>query len=43
MGFGVSGTVLRPTEHVKDKEGVIPGNAQLEYDIELLRISIPPS
>ena len=30
QGFGSQGGVLRPTEHVPDKEGVIPPNADLE-------------
>ncbi len=42
-GFGASGAVLRPTEHVPEKSGVIPPDAELEYDIELIRVSIPPS
>eukprot|EP00967_Tisochrysis_lutea_P066072 scaffold85984_cov20-Tisochrysis_lutea.AAC.2 len=41
-GFGDAGTVLKPTNHVPGKSGVIPGNAFLEYDVELLRVSIPP-
>lgn len=43
LGFGDRGAVLRPTEHVPEKQGVIPPGATLEYDIELLRVSIPPS
>jgi len=43
QGFGKEGGVLKPTEHVPDKEGVIPPNADLEYEIELIRVSIPPS
>ncbi len=43
LGFGADGSVLRPTLHVPDKQGIIPANAVLEYDIELLRVSIPPS
>jgi FKBP-type peptidyl-prolyl cis-trans isomerase len=42
-GFGARGAVLRPTEHVPDKQGVIPGGATLEYDLELVRVSVPPS
>jgi FKBP-type peptidyl-prolyl cis-trans isomerase len=42
-GFGDRGAVLRPTEHVPDKQGVIPAGAQLEYELDLLRVSIPPS
>ncbi|KIY96727.1 hypothetical protein MNEG_11234 [Monoraphidium neglectum] len=43
LGFGDRGAVLRPTEHVPEKQGVIPPGATLEYDIELQRVSIPPS
>ena len=42
-GFGPSGGVLRPTEHVPDKSGVIAPDAQLTYELELQRVSIPPS
>jgi len=42
-GFGERGAVMRPTEHVPDKQGLVPPNATLEYDLELLRVSIPPS
>lgn len=42
-GFGANGGVLRPTEHVTDKDGVIPPDATLEYELELQRVSIPPS
>lgn len=43
LGFGEQGSVLRPTEHVPEKQGIIPGGAELEYELELLRVSIPPS
>eukprot|EP00879_Flechtneria_rotunda_P024800 GHRR01026317.1.p1 GENE.GHRR01026317.1~~GHRR01026317.1.p1 ORF type:complete len:148 (+),score=43.92 GHRR01026317.1:663-1106(+) len=43
LGFGDSGIVLRPTEHMPDKQGIVLGGAKLEYDIELARVSIPPS
>ncbi len=43
LGFGASGTVLRPTEHVPDKAGVVPPSATLEYELELMQVSIPPS
>ena len=43
LGFGAGGGVLRPTEHVPDKEGVIGPNASLTYELELQRVSIPPS
>lgn len=43
LGFGDAGAVLRPTRHVDDKSGVIPPGADLEYELELERVSIPPS
>lgn len=42
-GFGDKGFTLRPTEHVPDKQGIIPPGAALEYELELVRVSIPPS
>ena len=43
LGFGSTGGVLRPTEHVPDKEGVIKPDAVLTYELALQRVSIPPS
>ncbi|EFJ42139.1 hypothetical protein VOLCADRAFT_107395 [Volvox carteri f. nagariensis] len=43
LGFGERGAVLRPTEHVPDKQGIVPPAATLVYDVELVRVSIPPS
>ncbi|GFR48721.1 hypothetical protein Agub_g10678 [Astrephomene gubernaculifera] len=43
LGFGERGAVLRPTEHVPDKKGLVPPGATLVYDVELVRVSIPPS
>ena len=43
LGFGESGYVLRPTEHVPEKQGVVPPGATLEYELSVLRVSIPPS
>ena len=43
LGFGSQGTVLRPTEHVPTKQGIIPPGATLEYELNLVRVSIPPS
>lgn len=43
LGFGERGAVLRPTEHVPDKQGLVPPGAELEYELELARVSIPPS
>lgn len=42
-GFGEDGLTLRPTEHVPEKQGVVPPGATLEYELNLLRVSIPPS
>ncbi len=36
LGFGDQGTVLRPTEHVPTKQGVVPPGATLEYELTLL-------
>ena len=43
LGFGESGYVLRPTEHVPEKQGLVPPGATLEYELSVLRVSIPPS
>ena len=43
QGFGDAGATLRPTEHVPDKRGEVPPGATLEYELELLRVSVPPS
>eukprot|EP00878_Enallax_costatus_P022070 GHUV01023402.1.p1 GENE.GHUV01023402.1~~GHUV01023402.1.p1 ORF type:complete len:200 (+),score=56.03 GHUV01023402.1:529-1128(+) len=43
LGFGDKGFMLRPTEHVPDKQGIIPPGATLEFELELVRVSIPPS
>lgn len=43
LGFGQEGAALRATRHAGDKGGVVPPGATLEYDLELLRVSIPPS
>jgi hypothetical protein len=43
MGFGDKNFSLRPTLHVEDKSGVVPANSDLEYEVELVRVSIPPS
>ncbi len=43
LGFGDGGTTLRPTEHVPEKQGNVPPGAELEYELELQRVSIPPS
>eukprot|EP01025_Chloroclados_australasicus_P020884 TRINITY_DN21983_c0_g2_i3.p2 TRINITY_DN21983_c0_g2~~TRINITY_DN21983_c0_g2_i3.p2 ORF type:complete len:298 (-),score=34.75 TRINITY_DN21983_c0_g2_i3:251-1144(-) len=43
LGFSERGAVLRPTEHVPEKQGIIPPDAKLFYKVELVRVSIPPS
>ena len=43
LGFGDRGVTLRPTEHVPSKAGIVPAGATLEYDLTLVRVSIPPS
>lgn len=43
LGFGDKGTVLRPTEHVPEKQGVVKPGASLEYELVLERVSVPPS
>lgn len=45
LGFGTQGVSLRGTTHVPDKEAQaeVPPNATLRYELELVRVSIPPS
>ena len=43
LGFGESGGSVAPTLHAPGKQGVIPRDATLTYDLELIRVSIPPS
>lgn len=42
-GFGQDGISLQSTRHVPDKSGVVGPNMDLIYDVELVRVSIPPS
>ena len=42
-GFGDNGYTARPTEHVPEKRGEVPPGDTLEYDIEVVRVSVPPS
>ena len=42
-GFGEAGGSLAGTLHVPSKQGNIPSDATLTYDLELIRVSIPPS
>ena len=43
LGFGSQGKLLRPTEHVPEKQGSVPPDADLEYELELVRVSVPPT
>lgn len=43
QGFGENGGSVSGTLHAPGKQGVIPKNATLTYDLELIRVSIPPS
>ena len=43
QGFGEKGGQIAATLHAPGKQGVIPENATLTYDLELIRVSIPPS
>ena len=43
LGFGSNGTSLRPTEHVPGKTGEVAPEATLTYELELVRVSVPPS
>lgn len=42
-GFGEEGISLKPTLHVPEKQGIVPPGANLTYEVELVRVSIPPS
>lgn len=42
-GFGEDGAVLFPDQAEASQQGRIPSGATLVYDIELKRVSIPPS
>lgn len=43
QGFGEKGGQIAATLHAPGKQGVIPKDATLTYDLELIRVSIPPS
>ncbi|KAL3153078.1 hypothetical protein ABBQ38_012098 [Trebouxia sp. C0009 RCD-2024] len=43
QGFGDKGGQIAATLHAPNKQGVIPENATLTYDLEVIRVSIPPS
>eukprot|EP00892_Ulva_mutabilis_P000840 jgi/Ulvmu1/10757/UM068_0047.1 len=42
-GFGEAAYAIRSTRHAGDKEAVIPPASTLTYELELVRVSIPPS
>ena len=42
-GFGGNGYTAKATEHVPEKRGEVAPGATLEYDIEVVRVSVPPS
>lgn len=42
LAFGSQGTTLKPAEADPAKRGVISPGTDLEYRLELLRVSIPP-
>ena len=42
-GFGPDGATLRPTEHVPEKRGEVPPGADLEYRLQVVSVSVPPS
>ena len=43
LGFGERGLVMRGTRHVAEKGGAVAADADLVYDLELVRVSIAPS
>ena len=45
LGFGDKGISLRGTEHAPGKKPAadVPPDAVLRYELELLRVSVPPS
>lgn len=42
-GFGDVAYSIRNTRHASDKDAVIPASSTLAYELELVRVSIPPS
>ena len=42
-GFGSEAYALRGTRHAGEKEGIVPPNSTLEYELNLVRVSVPPS
>lgn len=42
-GFGDVAYTIRNTRHAGDKGAVVPASSTLSYEVELVRVSIPPS
>jgi len=42
-GFGDQVYALRGTAHAGEKTGMVQPNSTLEYEVELVRVSVPPS
>ena len=42
LAFGERGYSFQATRHVDDKSGIIPPNSTVDYELELVRVSIPP-
>ena len=42
-GFGSEPYSVRGTRHAGDKNVTIPANSTLEYELSLVRVSVPPS
>ena len=42
-GFGSEAYSVRGTRHASDKAATIPANSTLQYELSLVRVSIPPS
>lgn len=43
VGFGSAAYSVRGTRHAADKDVVVPANSTLEYELNLIRVSLPPS
>ena len=43
LGFGKQGGTIKGTLHAPGKQGEIPSDATLQYELEVIRVSIPPS
>ena len=42
LAFGKRGFIFQATRHVDDKSGIIPPSSTVDYELELVRVSIPP-